>query len=156
MRDVDPIKPSRRVAASQQPAQRRRKPKPAETAEPHSATALGERLNFKRAHVPKSRMRALASGKLRIEAAIDLHGLTADRAERELRSFLEESMHERLACVRVIHGKGFGSGADGPVLKAMTDRYLRSVTEVEAFCSAPDRDGGTGATYVLLANDSRR
>lgn len=156
MRDVDPIKPSRRMSAAKPPARRRHRAGNELPDEPPQGAALGERLRFQRAHVTRAQMRALTAGKLRVEAAIDLHGLTAARGERELRSFIEECIHDRLTCVRVVHGKGFGSGSDGPVLKRMTDRYLRSVAEVEAFCSAPDRDGGTGATYVLLKSYSRR
>jgi DNA-nicking Smr family endonuclease len=156
MRDVDPIKPSRRVAEPKQPTRRRRPTGNEEPATQAQGSALGERLRYKQPHVSKAQMRALTSGKLRVAAAIDLHGLTAARGERELRSFLKDCISDRLTCVRVIHGKGFGSGSDGPVLKLMTDRHLRTIAEVEAFCSAPDHDGGTGATYVLLASGPRR
>jgi DNA-nicking Smr family endonuclease len=53
-------------------------------------------------------------------------------------------------CVRVIHGKGRGSGQRGPVLKSAVNRWLRRHGNVRAFCSARRNDGGTGALYVLL------
>jgi DNA-nicking Smr family endonuclease len=53
--------------------------------------------------------------------------------------------------VRVIHGKGLGSGHRGPVLKSAVNRWLRRHAAVAAFCSARRIDGGTGALYVLLS-----
>jgi len=53
-------------------------------------------------------------------------------------------------CVRIIHGKGYRSGARGPVLKTAVDLWLRRHTDVMAFTSARAIDGGTGAVYVLL------
>ena len=61
-----------------------------------------------------------------------------------------ESVNARIQCVRVVHGKGLRSGPRGPVLKASVNRWLRQWDDVLAFVSAPARDGGTGAVYVLL------
>ena len=52
--------------------------------------------------------------------------------------------------MRIIHGKGRGSGQRGPVLKSAVNRWLRRFDTVRAFCSARKMDGGTGALYVLL------
>jgi len=49
-----------------------------------------------------------------------------------------------------VHGKGLRSGPRGPVLKHAVNTWLRKVDAVLAFASAPRRDGGTGAVYVLL------
>ncbi len=82
---------------------------------------------------------------------IDLHGLTALQAREALRQFLAEAVQRGLGCVRVVHGKGLRSGPRGPVLKHAVNTWLRKVDAVLAFVSAPRRDGGTGAVYVLLA-----
>jgi DNA-nicking Smr family endonuclease len=52
--------------------------------------------------------------------------------------------------VRIIHGKGYRSGARGPVLKNAVNLWLRRHLDVMAFASARAIDGGTGAVYVLL------
>jgi len=52
--------------------------------------------------------------------------------------------------VRIIHGKGLGSGPRGPVIKQAVNVILRRTDPVIAFCSARAVDGGTGAIYVLL------
>ena len=52
--------------------------------------------------------------------------------------------------MRIIHGKGLRSGPRGPVLKQTVNTLLRRADAVLAFTSAAARDGGTGATLVLL------
>ena len=55
--------------------------------------------------------------------------------------------------VRIVHGKGLGSGPRGPVLKGAVNVWLRNSAAVLAFSSARPVDGGTGALYVLLGRD---
>ena len=52
--------------------------------------------------------------------------------------------------MRIIHGKGYRSGARGPILKSAVNDWLRRDMDVMAFVSARPIDGGTGAVYVLL------
>ena len=141
--------PQRRVrrAAEHVPNTQEQRP-PAGTSD--AASDYGRRLLFKDPSVPRSKMRELTRGKLQIDAAIDLHGLRAERAKRELHSFLSECLQRNLECIRIVHGKGFRSGDKGPVLKTLTREFLSNQDSVLAFCSALDRDGGTGAVYVLL------
>ncbi len=110
----------------------------------------GEELVFHRPHVGRKVLRQLRRGKHRIEDEIDLHGLTGSEAEAVLHDFIRQSHAQGLRCVRVVHGKGRGSGPRGPVLKAGVNRWLTRWNEVAAFCSAQPRDGGTGAIYVLI------
>ena len=111
----------------------------------------GEELLFRRAHLSARLLERLRRGEFAVEDQIDLHGLTALEAREALREFLTEALARRLACVRVVHGKGLRSGPRGPVLKHAVNVWLRKVDAVLAFASAPRRDGGTGAVYVLLA-----
>jgi DNA-nicking Smr family endonuclease len=53
-------------------------------------------------------------------------------------------------CVKIIHGKGLRSRAQGPVLKRLVDGLLRRRGDVLAFASAPPAEGGTGAVVVLM------
>lgn len=111
----------------------------------------GDELLFRRAFVSGRLVDRLRRGEFAVEDEIDLHGLTALEARAALRAFLTEALGRRLACVRVVHGKGLRSGPRGPVLKHAVNVWLRKVNAVVAFASAPRRDGGTGAVYVLLA-----
>jgi DNA-nicking Smr family endonuclease len=110
----------------------------------------GEELTFRRPQISEAVFRKLRRGRFAIKAELDLHGMTGDEAREALREFLAESIDAGIPCVRIVHGKGLRSGPRGPVLKASVNRWLRQWDEVLAFVSAPARDGGTGAVYVLL------
>lgn len=110
----------------------------------------GESLRFRRPHIGRRTMRRLARGSFSVQAEFDLHGMTAGEAAVALRDFVDDSGRRGYTCVRIIHGKGLGSGARGPVLKRKVDSWLRRWDQILAFVSARQVDGGTGAIYVLL------
>jgi len=113
-------------------------------------SSSGDSLRFCRAGVGRKTMRKLSRGSFSIQAEIDLHGMTAADARIQLKDFIEYSVNTGLSCVRIIHGKGLGSGLSGPVLKRKVNAWLRRWDPVIAFVSARSVDGGTGAVYVLL------
>jgi DNA-nicking Smr family endonuclease len=113
--------------------------------------ASGEELVFAREGVQKMVLRKLRRGQYRVQAEIDLHGLTVPEAKEALRSFLANALDRHIRCVRIVHGKGLRSGHRGPVLKGAVSSVLRRVGPVLAYVSARQVDGGTGAVYVLLA-----
>ena len=98
-------------------------------------------------------MRMLSRGSYAIQAEIDLHGMTEAEAKPKLERFVRRCASNNKLCIRIVHGKGLGSGERGPVLKRGVDRWLRQWDAVLAFVSARQVDGGTGAVYVLLQQD---
>ena len=112
--------------------------------------ASGQNLSFARHSVGRRTFRKLARGSFSVQSEIDLHGLTVADARTVLAEFIEASVDRGHHCVRVIHGKGLGSGNRGPILKRKVDTWLRKWNAVLAFISARQVDGGTGAVYVLL------
>ena len=107
-------------------------------------------LSFNRAGVRSQVMRRLRRGLYPIDDELDLHGQSQAAARNELADFLARSRNAGCRCVRIIHGKGYRSGARGPVLKTAVNVWLRRHADVTAFVSARAIDGGTGAVYVLL------
>ena len=114
--------------------------------------AGGEVISYARPGVRRSVLQQLRRGQYRIEAEIDLHGLTVLAAKSALRGFLAHALRRGVRCVRIVHGKGLRSGPRGPVLKVSVSGILRRCSHVLAFVSARRVDGGTGALYVLLSN----
>jgi DNA-nicking Smr family endonuclease len=110
----------------------------------------GEALRYQRASVGRTTMRMLTRGSYAIQAEIDLHGMTLAEAKPRLEKFVYRCAGNDKLCIRIVHGKGLGSGNRGPVLKKGVDRWLRKWDVVLAFVSARQVDGGTGAVYVLL------
>ena len=110
----------------------------------------GEELQYRRPGVKDQVFRNLRRGQYRVEAELDLHGLTAAEAAPELDRFLAAAYSQGLRVLRVVHGKGLGSGHRGPVLKGVVSARLQRLDAVLAFASAREVDGGTGASLVLL------
>ena len=116
-------------------------------------TGAGEALCFHRPSVGRRTMRKLSRGNFAVQNEIDLHGLNVSEAKAQLRTFINESVYCGHTCVRVVHGKGLGSGQRGPVLKGKVNNWLRRWNDVLAFVSTRQVHGGTGAVYVLLRKD---
>ena len=109
-----------------------------------------ETLHYARTGVQHGIMRKLRRGHYAIEAELDLHGMTVAVAQQMLSEFLRRSQASGKRCVKVIHGKGYRSPQQQPVLKSRVNHWLRRAGNVVAFCSARQIDGGTGAVYVLI------
>ena len=107
-------------------------------------------MSFQRAGLRTQVMRRLRRGLYPIEDELDLHGLNQAAARDRLSCFIARSRDSGRRCIRIIHGKGYRSGARGPVLKTAVNLWLRRHLDVVAFTSARAIDGGTGAVYVLL------
>ena len=158
MRGVKPLKTSERAPTrAVPPAPRADRSRAARAAMLREAldsenahTELGEEIAFCRPSVPERTFRQLRRGHFAVEAEIDLHGLTAARAQEALKAFVAESVARGLGCVRVVHGKGLRSGTYGPVLKALVPNLLARWDDVLAFVTARLKHGGSGAVYVLL------
>lgn len=110
----------------------------------------GEDLWYAKPGVQLALMRKLRRGQFSTRAELDLHGLRSEDARAVVAEFLYEAAQRGFRCVRIIHGKGLGSGPRGPVIKQQLGGWLRQRKNVLAFCSARPVDGGTGALYVLL------
>lgn len=110
----------------------------------------GDELLFSRPGLQHGLLRRLRRGYYVTRAELDLHGMTAAEAQAALGGFLARCQARDLRCVRIIHGKGLSSPGRKPVLKSRVNAWLQRSDAVLAFCSAPPRDGGTGAVYVLL------
>jgi DNA-nicking Smr family endonuclease len=83
------------------------------------------------------------------EDKIDLHGRTILEAESLLSSFIQQSRKDGLRKILIIHGKGNHS-LNGPVLTGWLKRYLESSSICGETGNPEKRDGGTGATWVIL------
>lgn len=113
----------------------------------------GDTLSFCRGEVGRRTFRKLGRGRFSVQAELDLHGMTVREAREALARFVDAALFRGHRCVRIIHGKGRGSGMAGPVLKGKVDAWLRRWDAVLAFVSAQPVDGGSGAIYVLLKSD---
>jgi DNA-nicking Smr family endonuclease len=115
-----------------------------------SPVSAEDTLFFARPGLQQRLLKRLRQGRLPVEAELDMHGMNIPMAENELMRFLTLCRDRHIRCVRIIHGKGYGSRAGAPVLKNRLNHWLRQHHDVLAFTTAPRNAGGAGAMYVLL------
>ena len=112
--------------------------------------AIGEADSFLRSGLPRTVLRDLRRGRWAIQRHTDLHGLNRHQAHDEVSLFLAEALAAGKRCVRIIHGRGYGSPGREGVLRQLVKCWLARRRDVLAFCHAPACDGGQGALWVLL------
>jgi DNA-nicking Smr family endonuclease len=98
----------------------------------------------------------LRNGLYSIQGQIDLHGLNQAEAQIAVEEYITRMSRFRSCCVKIIHGRGINSPSDRATLKESLQRLLstrRMSRHVVAYASAPSRDGGVGAVYVLLSRN---
>lgn len=105
---------------------------------------------FRRPGVSPDIPRKLYRGEWTVQAHIDLHGLFVDEARDAVANFLREARIRGFRCLRIVHGKGYGSVGGQSILKEMVRRWLKQRDEVMSFVQAPPNDGDSGAVIVLL------
>lgn len=111
---------------------------------------LEDSLSYTASGLQHNVLKKLRKGQFGLDAEIDLHGLSSTDAKRQLLHFLHDCVKDGCRCVHIVHGKGYRSTDNHPVLKNNLNLWLRQHKDVQAFCSAPPKDGGTGAVFVLL------
>jgi len=111
---------------------------------------------FLRAGMGEAVLKKLQTRGWRIEADLDLHGMTVDQARARLADFILQCVAYDARCVRIVHGKGYNSPNGQSVLRDRVQAWLVGSGDVRAFVQASERDGGAGATLALLGVDDRR
>jgi DNA-nicking Smr family endonuclease len=113
--------------------------------------------------------RQIASGKTKIDARLDLHGVRQRDARARLRAFLLEAQASGCRTVLVITGKGGETDTRDPLAEAMGEpqrgALRRGVPQwleepdlrpvVLGYMAAGARHGGQGALYVQLRKAPR-
>ena len=101
----------------------------------------------------------LAKGQQKVEATLDLHGLTEKRAELRLTTFVQTAHGRGVRNLLVITGKGNRSGLDefnrprgGVLRRRVPDLLSRPPLShlVQSFSESHERHGGKGALYIRL------
>jgi DNA-nicking Smr family endonuclease len=92
----------------------------------------GEALAFLRQGLSPQVLRKLRSGFWAVQDELDLHGLRTEEARELLAQFLTGAVRRGHRCLRVIHGKGWRSRNNEPVLKRKVAGWLTQRGEVLA------------------------
>lgn len=112
-------------------------------------------LSFRRTGVQHGVFRNLRLGKYALDARLDLHKMTVDRARQEVYQFIKDCMQNDVRTALITHGKG-ETRQQPALLKSCVAFWLPQIEDVLAFHSAQRPHGGAGATYVLLRKSERK
>ena len=93
-------------------------------------------------------LKKMKQGRIDHAPCIDLHGQKIEEACKSLSKFIHYHDDERF--IQIIHGKGYNSDQNLSILKSQVVHYLKQHPQVLAFCSCPQKMGGTGAVFVYL------
>lgn len=98
----------------------------------------------------------LMAGKYKIDASLDLHGLTLDEAYNKVKLFFTNAMNNGCRCILIITGKGLHS--KDTTIKSSIEKWLSEPyfsNNIIKYTDAAAAHGGSGALYVLLKNNKQ-
>jgi len=143
--DSDVDKEKRRLAAEQQ-AQTCEDPL---SSDPVDMVGPLDVVAFCKPGVQHGVYKNLRLGKYKLDARLDLHRMTVDRARQAVYQFVKDCIVNDVRFALITHGKG--EGRDNPaMLKSCVAHWLPQLKEVLAFHTAQKQHGSYGATYVLF------
>jgi len=159
-RAVDIPEPARQDETPHSPAApKRRAPRPAPGVKTQPKPAPTPQL----ADFGRRAVRGIGSGRVSVDARIDLHGARQREAHASLKAFLARAQHSGHQHVLVITGKGGARDSDGGYERGVLNREVpRWLSEPEfrefvvSFAPAHKRHGGEGALYVRLRREGRK
>ncbi len=115
-----------------------------------SNVSAHQNISYQQSGVRKKDIVRLKKGLFAIDITEDLHGKTTDMAESSVYSFIQEAIEHQCKYGLLVHGKGYNSNSEKPILKNLVNQILNGHPSVLAFCSAQPKNGGTGAVYILF------
>lgn len=99
--------------------------------------------------------KSMRMGKYPIDARLDLHKMTVERARIIVYQFIKDCVANDVRTALITHGKG--EGRERPaLLKSCVAHWLPQIDDVLAFHTAQKQHGSYGATYVLLKKSAAK
>jgi len=118
---------------------------------PKPNLSASDSVNHSQSGVSPKTLKKMKQGRIGYSPSIDLHGQKIEEACQSLSKFIHYHGDERF--IQIIHGKGYNSDQNLSVLKSQVVHYLKQHPQVLAFCSCPQKMGGTGAVFVYLKDN---
>ncbi len=115
--------------------------------------------DYENGGIDKSTLRKFKREEFRVEAVLDLHGLTEDEAFAKVDSFIPQNYALGRRCVMIITGKGIRVHPDDDifttkgVLRKQVPQWLnmaRLRAMILIYKHPSEKMGGAGALYILL------
>lgn len=110
---------------------------------------------YKRDGVQDGVFRKLRLGKYDINARLDLHKMSLEKARDEILRFLKQCQRMDVRTVIIVHGKGERSNPPA-MMKSYVCQWLQQISDVLCFHSALRHQGGSGALYVMIKKSQEK
>jgi DNA-nicking Smr family endonuclease len=161
-----PLKKDHGAKAAPAKATKPPPPAPREAPQPAPKPPAKREPTPSEAALDRQTARKLETGRLAVEARLDLHGMRQRDAHAALRKFLKWAQAKNYRHVLVITGKGaaaderrsFYEDEERGVLRQAVPHWLAQpdlASVVVSYSAAPRRLGGEGALYVRLRRPQR-
>lgn len=155
LKGVSPLPPSGKVAAKAPP---RQKCRPERIREVPLRFFRHELKAGTAADIDRQTMRRFKREEFPVEAALDLHGFTEDKAFAAVNRFITDAYLAGKRCVIIVTGKGLSHDdedifAPKGVLKERVPQWLNNENLshlILTYIHPSPRLGGSGALYILL------
>lgn len=99
----------------------------------------------------------LRTGKYKIDKTIDFHGMTINNAFDLFLNSIEYAYNNGFRCILYITGKGNNSKIGNDTIKESFKKWIKIdnvSNKIIKYTQATNKDGGSGAFYVLLKRNS--
>jgi len=111
-------------------------------------------LSWKQTGIQNAVFDKVKAGRYPIEYKLDLHGLTVKESANAVLVFVDTCMKKGIRFGLIAHGRGENSQTPAR-LKSFLAHWLIQLPQTLAYHSALQKDGGTGAVYVLLKKSEK-
>ncbi|MCT4716928.1 DNA endonuclease SmrA [Enterobacteriaceae bacterium H18W14] len=116
---------------------------------------LGTPLAFKREGLQTGVLDKLRLGKYSQEASLNLLRQPVEQCRQMLFALIQQAKKDGLRNLLIVHGKGRDDRSHANIVRSYLARWLPEFEEVQAFCSAMEHHGGSGACYVALKKSTQ-
>lgn len=90
--------------------------------------------------------------KMKIDATLDLHGLTQDEAWNRIDTFVSSCERQNFKKIAIIHGKDLHSKGES-VLGDLVKKFIQIDKRLGTSSLSLAQNGGSGVTWVILKNN---
>ena len=111
-------------------------------------------LSWKQTGIQNAVFDKVKAGRYPVDSKLDLHGLTVKEAADAVLAFVDTCMEKGVRFALIAHGRGENSQTPAR-LKSFLAYWLTQLPQILAYHSALQKDGGTGAVYVLLKKSEK-
>lgn len=112
-------------------------------------------LEYKHDGVQQGVLDKLRQGKYPLEASLNLLRKPVEQCRQELFAFFCQAQAGNLRSLLIIHGRGREDESHANIIRSYVAKWLKQLDDVQAFCTAIQKDGGAGACYVALKKSAQ-